>query len=285
MEDKKRYIIQCTHQLFKEKGYLDTSIQNILEAADVSKGTFYKYFLSKSDLTLVLLKNLDVQLSTQFSYDFFNQVGETDIEHTKQLIYQIKKFEKENALRRIMTESVIDKDPALMDFIQQRRQKSLVWLYQCMEHAFGQQFPHAITDATLFLQALLTNLTKYSFTGVEEISLKKVIDNCFEKLNLCIDYMNQQPLFKREIIFDYQLISNDEEFVNETLQLKKWLHMHYKENKKFELLLNYLDFILLNHEQLQHFAALKQQIISAFQEAFEDSNHNIQQYIQYLRMK
>lgn len=285
MEDKKQYIIKCAHQLFKEKGYLETSIQNILETADVSKGTFYKYFLSKSDLTLVLLKNLDVQLSTQFSYDFFNSVGETDIEHTKQLVYQLKKFEKENALRRIMTEAVVDKDPALLEFIQQRRQKSLVWLYQCIEHVFGQQFPNAITDATLFLQALLTNLTKYSFTGVEEISLKKVIDHCFEQLNLCMDYMNRQPLFKREIIFDYALISNDEEFVNETLQLKKWLHMNYKENEKFELLVNYLDFILLNHEQLQNFNALKNQMIIAFQEAFEHCNLNIQQYIQYLQVK
>ena len=48
MEDKKQYIVKCAHQLFKEKGYLDTSIQNILEAADVSKGTFYKYFLQRA---------------------------------------------------------------------------------------------------------------------------------------------------------------------------------------------------------------------------------------------
>lgn len=44
--------------LFAEKGYDDTSVEEISQKAGVSKGTFYLYFGSKKDLALALKENL-----------------------------------------------------------------------------------------------------------------------------------------------------------------------------------------------------------------------------------
>ncbi|MFK4315075.1 MULTISPECIES: TetR/AcrR family transcriptional regulator [unclassified Bacillus (in: firmicutes)] len=50
MNKKKKYVIDKAHELFIEKGYHATSIQDILNHSGISKGSFYNYFSSKGEL-------------------------------------------------------------------------------------------------------------------------------------------------------------------------------------------------------------------------------------------
>lgn len=52
-------IINTAWKLFYEKGFGDTSINDIIREADISKGTFYYYFRSKDDLLGTLSEILD----------------------------------------------------------------------------------------------------------------------------------------------------------------------------------------------------------------------------------
>lgn len=49
-EKSKEYIIQCAAELFWKNGYSATGINDILNAAGLSKGSFYFYFESKKHL-------------------------------------------------------------------------------------------------------------------------------------------------------------------------------------------------------------------------------------------
>ena len=51
----KEKIVHESLKLFSLKGFLNTSIQDILEAADTSKGGFYNHFSSKEDLFFQVL--------------------------------------------------------------------------------------------------------------------------------------------------------------------------------------------------------------------------------------
>ena len=55
MNNRKRQIIQACIKLFSEKGFVETSIQEIIEEAKISKGTFYNYFPSKKDCLIAIL--------------------------------------------------------------------------------------------------------------------------------------------------------------------------------------------------------------------------------------
>lgn len=57
MNNRKRQIIQACVTLFVEKGFVETSIQDILTEASISKGTFYNYFSSKKDCLIAILEN------------------------------------------------------------------------------------------------------------------------------------------------------------------------------------------------------------------------------------
>lgn len=53
---KKALIIEVAARLFFEQGYHTTGIKQIIEAADIAKGTFYSHFKSKEELGLEWLR-------------------------------------------------------------------------------------------------------------------------------------------------------------------------------------------------------------------------------------
>ncbi|NLL19076.1 MAG: TetR/AcrR family transcriptional regulator [Clostridia bacterium] len=50
MEDKKSRIIEAAVRLFKERGFHQVSVRNIIKEAAVSNGCFYHYFATKDEL-------------------------------------------------------------------------------------------------------------------------------------------------------------------------------------------------------------------------------------------
>ena len=57
--DIRERIIDASWELFHEKGFGETTINDIINKADISKGTFYYYFRSKDDLLDTLPEILD----------------------------------------------------------------------------------------------------------------------------------------------------------------------------------------------------------------------------------
>ena len=70
-EKKKQAIIQAALQLFKDKGFKDTSIKSIAEAAEVSPVSIYNYFGSKDNLVALCVNDLFEEI-TQQAEDILN---------------------------------------------------------------------------------------------------------------------------------------------------------------------------------------------------------------------
>ncbi len=55
LEDRRRRIMECAHRLFRDAGYDSITMQDIADAAEVSKGSLYLQFRDKEDLMLALV--------------------------------------------------------------------------------------------------------------------------------------------------------------------------------------------------------------------------------------
>lgn len=75
----KAIIVEAAWDLFYKKGYEHTTIDDIVEASNTSKGSFYHYFRSKSDLLGTIP-------------DLFDEMYEKLINHPNPLISPIKKL-------------------------------------------------------------------------------------------------------------------------------------------------------------------------------------------------
>ena len=61
-EDKEKKILEASYSLLTEKGFKDTTIQEIVDRAKVAKGTFYLYFKDKYDVENKLIINISKNL-------------------------------------------------------------------------------------------------------------------------------------------------------------------------------------------------------------------------------
>ena len=55
-QEKKQNLLQSAYALFMEKGVVKTSIDEIVQKANVAKGTFYLYFKDKKEILAALVE-------------------------------------------------------------------------------------------------------------------------------------------------------------------------------------------------------------------------------------
>lgn len=64
-QETRERIFRCALRLFAQRGYLDTTVEEITEAADVAKGTFFNYFPTKEHL-LVAYSEMQERKALEF---------------------------------------------------------------------------------------------------------------------------------------------------------------------------------------------------------------------------
>lgn len=65
-EIRRLEIILSAKELFEKNGYENTSVESIIKAAGIAKGTFYYYFKSKREILLALVKHVVTDIEDHF---------------------------------------------------------------------------------------------------------------------------------------------------------------------------------------------------------------------------
>lgn len=66
-KERRERLLQCSIDLFIEKGYFNTSIRDIIDRSGVGTGTFYNYFIDKEDILKTLLEDFAEQIISGIS--------------------------------------------------------------------------------------------------------------------------------------------------------------------------------------------------------------------------
>ncbi|TGL60594.1 TetR/AcrR family transcriptional regulator [Leptospira sarikeiensis] len=103
----KERILNESRRLFFEKGYETTSIQDILSALDIAKGTFYHHFQSKEEL----LEEIAVQFAKEAHAAMQEEIGDlgegSGLEKIRQALIVARNWKKGKSEEiRFLTESL-----------------------------------------------------------------------------------------------------------------------------------------------------------------------------------
>lgn len=117
----KEKIIDASITLFEQKGFSDTSIQDIVDALGVTKGTFYYYFKSKEELLMdIHLRYIEELLEKQ--REMMNNPTKTTKEVLFDIIYMlIHSIEKKGRQARIFFREMRHLNEAHLHLIKQKR--------------------------------------------------------------------------------------------------------------------------------------------------------------------
>ncbi|AZU62204.1 TetR/AcrR family transcriptional regulator [Neobacillus mesonae] len=175
MNDRKQHVVQTAHQLFIEKGFQATSIQDILEYSGISKGTFYNYFSSKNELLIAIFKTSYIELQKVRDEVL---IGE-DPSNIETFIKQIEIQLTMNRKKRLITlfeEVMVSNDADLKQFIEKGQIRNIRWIYSRFLDIFGEDKKRYLLDcAIMFMGILRENIKFYRMANDENLNIRQVV--------------------------------------------------------------------------------------------------------------
>ena len=175
MNQRKRQVLDSALQLFIEKGFHETSIQDILDKALISKGTFYNYFSSKVECFKSIMEQTRYEASLLRHEMLLNQ----DITDENLLLEQILVLMQINKKQNLVSlfENIFqsnDKEPRHL--LERYRLLEIEWVSNRFTDIFGEEVrPYSLELAILYF-AMVHHLTySHRLFYSEMIDQKKIL--------------------------------------------------------------------------------------------------------------
>lgn len=99
-------ILVISTKLFLEKGYEKTSIQDILDALNLSKGGLYHHFRSKEEILSAVLEKRSNGLSIMFHDLIQNTIAENTKEKLKKIMFQFMNHEQTHSIDMVVASQI-----------------------------------------------------------------------------------------------------------------------------------------------------------------------------------
>ncbi|EAC9592575.1 TetR/AcrR family transcriptional regulator [Listeria monocytogenes] len=196
MKEKKQRIIKSAKEVFQKQGYLKTSVQDMVDAAGISKGTFYNYFTSKEELAIVIFKQEYSVLHQRLEYTMAQDGAKKD--NFTECLKIIIHFYTENGeiLNITFSQTIIDDD--FNAFLQNVRLKNMEWVkYQLLE-VYGEETKPYINDITMLLSGMAA---MYVFASGSKNVNTGLIERAIPYVVRRLDALVKDILESGEIVF------------------------------------------------------------------------------------
>lgn len=254
MNDRKQHVIKTAHQLFVEKGFQATSIQDILDYSSISKGTFYNYFSSKNELLMAIFRVIQKKFEHERNELLIGK-DRSDIEvFIQQMELQVKTNRASNLIP-LYEEVLFLNDSELRKFISDFQLRMLRWVYERLNDIFGKsKEPYLLDGAVMFTAIFHHNLKYERMANGLNSNPEKVVRYCVNRLLALMKDVGEaeDQLLAPQLLEEWSPScykkdrSYAEKVTLEVMSLKKELKNDSDSEKYTEL----LDFVL--EELLQH---------------------------------
>ena len=127
---KRKYILETARKVFMEKGYLQVTMKDIVEACNISRGGLYLYFSDTGEIFLEVLKMEQQEADDIFGENIQENAGPADIlalflkEQKKELL------NKKNSLTRASYEYFFESDKKGKEHLLRKQFDSAVLVIQ-----------------------------------------------------------------------------------------------------------------------------------------------------------
>ncbi|MFE8700628.1 TetR/AcrR family transcriptional regulator [Cytobacillus sp. FJAT-54145] len=248
MNDRKQHVIKMSHQLFIDKGFQATSIQDILDYSGISKGTFYNYFSSKNELFIDLFKTIYRQMEKQRNELLIGQQPSDINIFVKQIELQLQS-NRRNKLVTLFEEVLVSNDEDLKQFIKNGQLRMIRWLYSRFIDIFGEdKKPYLLDCAVMFMGILHHNIKYYSMAYDSKVDIYQVVQYSVNRVVTIVSDVSasREQLLQPDALYNWlsDCIKADQHFhqkMNDTIITLKKSFMQNEEQDRFIELLDFIN--------------------------------------------
>jgi AcrR family transcriptional regulator len=257
-KDKRVEIIEKAIEMFADKGYHATSVQEIAKAMNISKGGFYTYFPSKDELIIEIFHYYSEKMRTSMK-----QVSE-DLPPRKRMEEQLKvQAENYMAHKPFMQMHFREQNASIIKGIQVFIRKNFFemskWYENNLLQIYGPDIEPYLGDVITICEGVKQSFIRAFMFTEEPIDFKNFSVYLMERFDDIIQGLlktNMEPILDKEMI-DQKLKpwtekEVKEEEAKEILNLMKdSVEQEKLQDEKKQELIQVIDFILLEIKKEQ----------------------------------
>lgn len=275
MNKRKRQIITAARALFIEKGFVDASINDIISAAKISKGTFYNHFSSKNECLIAILDEGREEASNR-RHELLYGKDPTDMEVLTQQVAVLMYVNREHNLIQIFESVFHSRDNELKKIILNYHLQELEWLANRLVQVFGEEIsPISYECAVQTLGMINLSIRAVLIADYKYINREAIVRVALRNISVIIPVMleSKEILISTEMINTIQNVANyktvDKETVIEQLTgFKKGI----SKNETAEGL-EYVEFLLKELQREKPKLFIIESLLTPFRKAFVGTGH------------
>ncbi|MGM8211193.1 TetR/AcrR family transcriptional regulator [Virgibacillus sp. W0430] len=160
MDKKKRQVIETALSLFSKEGFAAISIQDIITEANISKGTFYNYFSSKSAFLIAIMEYVNEELILHRRALQLEGTASNKEIFAKQIMIRLELNTKHNIIP-IFEAALHSNDRTLKKFIQEKHLEELDWIAQRLLDIYGERAAPYTIDCAIIMLGIIQHMNHY----------------------------------------------------------------------------------------------------------------------------
>lgn len=186
MNARKQRVIQQAYHLFVEKGVQATSIQDLIDACGISKGTFYNYFSSKNELLIGVCKHLFGVIEEERNELLIGQ-DRSDIEiFIRQMELQMQE-NRAKKLMKLLDEMFHIDDAEIRQFLHQSQLRLVRWVYSRFIDIFGEQRKPVLLDCSIMFMGMLNYTLRYNEQYNRFLDIGRIVRYCVMRIGRVVE--------------------------------------------------------------------------------------------------
>lgn len=186
---KRKKVIEHALKLFVENGVTKTSIQQIIQSAGISKGTFYNYFSSKTECVEAILEQARYDASL-LRAELMIGKDPTDINVFANQIAVLWKINQESGLDTLYEEILHSGEVELKELVLRHRIIEFEWFSLRLCEIFGDEIRDNGFEAAILFYGMLQYLSfTCKLSNQHSISTEEIASILLKYLEKIIDLM------------------------------------------------------------------------------------------------
>ncbi|MGE7675642.1 TetR/AcrR family transcriptional regulator [Lysinibacillus sp. NPDC094403] len=275
MNKRKRQIITAARELFIEKGFVETSINDIISAAKISKGTFYNHFAAKNECLIAILDEGREEASNR-RHELLYGKDPTDLEVLTQQVAVLMYVNREHNLIQIFESITSSRDKELKKIILNYYLQELEWLANRFVQVFGEEISTLSYECAIQALGMINlSLRAVLISDFQFISREAIVRVALRNIKAIIPVM----LESKEVIINVEMINAIQNVVNyqsiNKEMIVEQLHGFMKELSKDETVegLEYTEFLLEELQREKPKLFIIESLLTPFRKAFVGTGH------------
>ncbi|MEK3936045.1 TetR/AcrR family transcriptional regulator [Sporosarcina sp. FSL W7-1349] len=275
MNERKRQVLLTAQRLFIEKGFNTTSIQDILDASKISKGTFYNYFSSKNECLIAILEQAHIESAIRRKELLIGQDKSDKDILAKQISVRLV-VNKEHNLLPIYEAVFHSRDEDLRAFIRKLHLMELRWIAERLVDVYGEQTAPYASDGTVILVGMMQHYLQYwSSSHCQDVDTGNLVSFCIRRLEAIMEGMQETDdhLIVNGFLQEPGHPNDNVKTVKNRLieQLSGFLHNLTDESRQDEI--QYTSFLLDEIKAEHPRLYILETVARSFRETFNETRH------------